>query len=113
MEFDSVEAKARLGELQELMSSQKGKTVSVKFLDDCYSKVRWLEMFLLRAREDEMTEMLERVHKRGDGSWDYELPKGEAITVRGRTRIVVFPEASNVLKVRALTHEEELGALGS
>lgn len=107
MKFDHVEAKQKLGELTELLKERKGKTVTGKLSDECYSKIRWLEMFLLRAREDELTEIMERIHKVTDGQWEFELPEGEKVTVRGAVTLASYPEAANVLSVRALTREEE------
>lgn len=107
MKYDLVEMKEKLNELNELLNSRKGKTVSEKMLIECYSKIQWLDMMLLRVDGDLITEMVKRVRRDGKSTWHFEPLEGETIKIHAKRTLTVYPSAVNVVNVRSLTHEEE------
>lgn len=101
MDTDIEKVKREYDELRKLLKEQAGKTVTQKFMRECYQRIGSIQSLMFRV-DPKVIEKLERLRASEEGEWHFVLKNGDKgieITAEAGWSVVV-PEASNRLHVR-------------
>lgn len=101
METDIERLKKEHEELHELLDAQEGKYVSQKFIHECWSKTRAIELLMMRV-DPKVIEKLERLRLSEEGEWQFSLKRGDkGLELHAEDgRVVILTEASNHIHIK-------------